>query len=244
VDITLRKDGRLTASSQRLLKSIDELLDIRSIRFQGDVQGHEVNISLIFQIHPLIADYDVRRAYQPIVVGLFIEPKIVGDEIVGATPSSWPKSHRKALWHELHLQVEKLANSLIPKKQLERSTVISVNAELEMTEVGKDSISENAAVEAVTKTLLSLGKIRHIAVQRQAVSLEPSLILPEKEQKAPATLHEAFVRSIWKTKLRTPITLAAFFVLALFGIYAAQPSEIKIKIWNQCVRNLEKLFGH
>jgi hypothetical protein len=75
-----RDGARVTKRVARQLSQIDSLIDIPRIGFAGDVNGRKVEMSLIFRICPLVADYDQRQAYLPITVGLFIPPRLAGKD--------------------------------------------------------------------------------------------------------------------------------------------------------------------
>ena len=74
-----REGARVPKRVAKQLADISELIDIPRIGFSGDVNGRKVEISLIFQIHPLVIDYDKRMAYHSITVGLFTPPQVVGN---------------------------------------------------------------------------------------------------------------------------------------------------------------------
>jgi hypothetical protein len=244
IEIKTRRDGSLTKKSERALRGINNLLDIPSLSFTGDLNGRPVNIALIFQIHPLIADCDLERAYYPIVVGLFIPPVVVNDDISTDTPASWPADDRMLLWGELHGEIQKLAKHLVPTQELRHSTVVSVNAELEIAEF-ETTTGRNAAVEAVTQTLAKVGKIRELNFRLNQPDLQgvgASVIPSEVPAKPPATFQEAFVRLLWQSRLRTPVLALIIIILAVFAVYAAQPSEVKLRLWKEGSRLYSILF--
>jgi len=105
---------------------------IPDIRVSGDINGRKIAMSLVFQVHPMIADYDVRQAYHRLTVGLFTEPEIVGQEIITRTPAEWPKKDRNALWDAILGEIGKLTNLLIPKAEREDSVILSVNAQIKV----------------------------------------------------------------------------------------------------------------
>ncbi len=78
-------------------------------------------MSLIFQIHPLTIEYERKKAYHSITVGLFIAPEIIEGEIVTTTPAGWPKNDQETLWHELFQEVVKLTDHFIPKAESQTS---------------------------------------------------------------------------------------------------------------------------
>jgi hypothetical protein len=43
------------------LRNIDSLIDMRRIEFSGSANGREFKMQLIFQIHPILADFDEKK---------------------------------------------------------------------------------------------------------------------------------------------------------------------------------------
>lgn len=123
-------------SGQRVPKKLlasGQPMDIPNIRFTGDVNGRRFDMGLIFEIHPLIADYDQEKAYHPVVVGLAIlNARFVDGEVVQDTPADWPKVDRAKFWEELLKEVEKIAAQLIPKAEAAKSVILSVNYQLKV----------------------------------------------------------------------------------------------------------------
>jgi hypothetical protein len=57
------KDGEpVSKEVAAQLANLHEQMDIPQIRFSGDVNGRKIEMSLVFQIHPLVADYDAKKA--------------------------------------------------------------------------------------------------------------------------------------------------------------------------------------
>ena len=59
---------------KRIIKTVSETpnpFGIQDISVNGDINGRKIKMSLVLQVHPLIADYDAKRAYHP-------------------TPADWP----------------------------------------------------------------------------------------------------------------------------------------------------------
>ena len=110
-------------------------MDIRGIWFTGDVNGRKFDMGLVFEIHPLIADYDERKAYHPVVVGLAVlngNARFVRGEIVQETPAKRVRSDREEFWEGLLRELEKLTSLLIPKTESRESVIVSVNSKLKI----------------------------------------------------------------------------------------------------------------
>ena len=159
------RDGtRVPKRVARRLERIHELMDIQSIEFTGTINGRAVKMSVIFQIHPLVADHDQRKAYHTITCGLFIEPQIIEGELVESTPADWPASERETLWRELLNQVDSLKNQLIPQSEVQSSKILIINAELEIPILSATQM--NAAKAKVVELLSQApGLLRRVSVE-------------------------------------------------------------------------------
>jgi hypothetical protein len=91
-------------------------VDVPRFVFSIVHRGQPVNLALIFQIHPLIADYDRKEAYHTIKTGLFFEPEIVDGEPITANPATWSPADREALWTSIVDQAAQLPDLLRQKR--------------------------------------------------------------------------------------------------------------------------------
>jgi len=176
------KPGELVP--ERVTKQLAEShqqMDIQGIRFTGDVNGRKFDMGLVFEIHPLIADYDQKKAYHPVVVGLSIlngDARLIGGEVVQDTPAGWPKSDREEFWEGLLRELENLTGRLIPKTESPESVIVSVNSKLKIPlehwkpenrsgEIKKlaDALGQFGELEQLNvETAKSIGDIRQQAV--------------------------------------------------------------------------------
>ena len=108
--IDMESAARDPARATRQIMKQEQRIDIPGIRFSGDVNGRKFDMGLIFEIHPLIADYDQKKAYHRVVVGLAVFREMVGNEPVGDTPARWAKKERQEFWECLLREVGKLAD--------------------------------------------------------------------------------------------------------------------------------------
>lgn len=146
---------------------------IPDIRVSGEINGRKIAMSLVFQIHPMIADYDAREAYHRITVGLFIAPKIVGNEMVTQTPAEWPKKDRKALWDAILGEIGKLTDQLIPKPEIEDSVIISVNAQIKVPLSQWHPENRGSLIKKISDAQSALGELVGIGVTPGAGKAEP-----------------------------------------------------------------------
>lgn len=112
------------------LEAVRQRMDIAGISFSGDVNGRKVWSGLIFEIQPLIVDYDARKAYHAVTVGLAFEHKLVGNNIVSITPDNWPRRDQEAFWNEILHGVDECKERLIPANELISSIILMHNDEI------------------------------------------------------------------------------------------------------------------
>jgi hypothetical protein len=137
---------------KKQLARIGDLIDIKKIAMTEEVNGRRIELSLIFQIAPLIADYDQKKAYHPITVGLFIEPRVVENNIITTTPAEWPRADRQILWRQILQEVDTLTSQLIPKQEVQASIILLVNDGLEI----RRAINDPKQIETAKRWITDL----------------------------------------------------------------------------------------
>jgi hypothetical protein len=164
---------------KNLLES-EQPLDIPGIRFTGDVNGRKIDMGLVFEIHPLIADYDQKKAFHPVVVGLAVlngNARLVGDEIVRDTAANWPKCDREQFWEELLAGVEKIADELIPKTEADDSVILSVNSQIKVPASCWHPEHRSATIKQIADLQSAAGELQGLSVHA-AGSGTPQLMPP------------------------------------------------------------------
>ncbi len=129
--------GKLKSGQRvpRRMRKGNQPMDIPGIQLSGEINGRKFDIGLIFEIHPLIADYDQKKAYHPVVAGLAVlggNARLVDGEMVQDTPADWPKGDREKFWEELLVEIAKITAALIPKAEAEGSVILSVNSQIKV----------------------------------------------------------------------------------------------------------------
>ena len=160
------KSGALVP--KRVTKQLAEMnqrMDIQGIRFTGDVNGRKFDVGLVFEIHPLIADYDEMKAYHPVVVGLAVLRQVVGNDLVGDTPSNWTKSDREEFWEGLLREVEKITSLLVPKTESRESVILSVNSMLKIPIEHWQPENRSAEIKKVADALAQIGELAQLNVE-------------------------------------------------------------------------------
>ena len=167
------KDGAwLPKQVTRELANIGNLMDIPRIAFSAEVNGRQIEMCLVFQIHPLIADYDEKKAYHPITVGLFIEPQFSGGNIVTQTPADWPRSDRETLWTGILHSVDQIVGKLVPASESEESVILSVNARLKVPANWWRPENRSAAIKQIADAHSVAGELIGISVQAAGSGIE------------------------------------------------------------------------
>jgi len=158
-------------SGQRIPKKLlasAQPMDIPGIRFTGDVNGQKFDMGLIFEIHPLIADYNQKKAYHPVVVGLAIfdgNARLEHGRLVQETPAGWRKRDREKFWEELQDTAEKISAELIPKAEAETSVILSVNYQLKVPASWWDSEQQSATIKQIADSRPQVGQLTGLSVQ-------------------------------------------------------------------------------
>jgi hypothetical protein len=148
------------------LAKTDQQMDIPGIRFTGKVNGRKFDMGLVFEIHPLIADYDKKKSYHPVVVGLAIlNARLVSGEIVQDTPANWLKSDREEFWEGLLREMEKLTGLLIPKTESRESVILSVNSTLKIPVDHWQPENRSAEIKKVADALAQIGEVDGLKVE-------------------------------------------------------------------------------
>jgi hypothetical protein len=171
IDLDLKKMRSGARIPQRVTKRLSESnngMDISGIRFTGDVNGQEFDMGLVFEIHPLIADYDQKKAYHPLVVGLAVlngNARLVNGDFVQDTPAGWPKSDRVEFWKALFREMEKLTGQLIPKAESRESVILTVNSTLKIPVEHWRPENRSAEIKKVADALALLGEVEGLKIE-------------------------------------------------------------------------------
>lgn len=156
----LRDRQSIPKKAAKQLRNISNLIDIRGIRLSGDVNEHKIDMSLIFQIHPLVTDIELERAYYPLTVGLFVEPKITRRGILIDGPGKWSAKDRDQFWKQLFQQLDERIRGLFPKDSAQY-LILNVNSQLK---VSRSDWTEDPAgiTKKVTEALSLAGQISQL----------------------------------------------------------------------------------
>lgn len=158
-------------AAKRIMKRLAESqqrMDINGIRFTGELNERKVDMGLVFEIHPLIADYDQKKAYHPVVVGLAVlngNARLVNGEVVQETPAKWPKSDREEFWEGLLREVEKITGLLVPKTESRESVILSVNSTLKIPVEHWQPENRSAEIKKLADALAQIGEVDGLKVE-------------------------------------------------------------------------------
>ena len=163
----MREGERVSRQVASHLAKLPDSIDIPDFRFTGDVNGQKIDLSLIFQIHPLITDHGKEKAYHPITTGLHFVPEVSGNEVVFENPAEWPAKDRAEFWEGLFQALEKLVEKLFPKEKTEESVILTVNAQLKVPASHWKPESMGDTMKAITDALSRGGELAQIHVQAE-----------------------------------------------------------------------------
>jgi Restriction endonuclease len=127
---TREKRGRMPRAVAKRLDAVQQRMDIPGISFAGDVNGRSIWSGLVFEIQPLVIDYDTREAYYAVTAGLAFEHKLVGNEVISLTPASWPRKDQAAFWEQVLQRIHELNEKLIPEEESRNSIILVQNDEI------------------------------------------------------------------------------------------------------------------
>ncbi|MBI5684947.1 MAG: hypothetical protein HZC54_07690 [Verrucomicrobia bacterium] len=185
----LQNGKRISNRAARQLAKIDKLIAIRRIGVSGDINGHHIEMSLVFQIHPLTIDCEKQTAFHRITVGLFIPPEMAENDVVTTTPSDWSENDIETLWKEFLEEVDKIADQLIPKAESQDSTIylVNVNVQLGIPLTSSRPEESNAAIKQIFEDLAQGRQIREFTVRPAESITAPAsginALIPAKQQK-------------------------------------------------------------
>ncbi len=142
---------------------------VPAIQLDGNWEGHEFTINLLFIARPMIVDVRRRVAYYPLSVGFSIHPKtpVVGMEWMKerwANPASWSRSDRNAFWDGIRAALKKLREELRPKRANEvQSALLSLKLKLEVPIDQSDPDAANRVIEKMLNQFRETGKISELS---------------------------------------------------------------------------------
>lgn len=147
------------------LGNLNHLIDIKGATFTGEINGHQIETSLIFQIHPLVIDFDETQAYFPLTVGLHFPPQFDGKDWFESDPSEWHRKDRDQFWKELFEALDTFVDKLVPKNEIEDSLVIRVNAELKIPTSLWKSSNQKKFLNSIFGALAGPAEVTSLHVQ-------------------------------------------------------------------------------
>jgi hypothetical protein len=218
----LQNGKRISKRAARQLAKIDKLIAIRRVGVSRDINGHHIEMSLVFQIHPLTIDYEKQTAFHRITVGLFMPPEVIENDVVTMTPSDWSQSDIETLWKEFLKEVDKVADQLIPKAESQDSIIylVNVNAQLGIPLTSLRPEESNAAIKQIFEDLAQGRQIREFNVRPADSSTAPAPgiteVIPAKQQKDN------------RTPTNNPWISGSFYLFAFVVIMAVLATMAKI----------------
>lgn len=161
----LRNRGRIPNKAAKQLARISDLVDVPDFRFTIDRDGRKIEMSLVFQIHPLVTDHDTEKAYHAITVGLFFKPKFSDGEVVIENPARWSSKGRAEFWKELFRTLDTLAQQFFPNKGSQDYVVLTVNSQLKIPAQAWKPENRGNTMKAVTDALSLKGDVLQFNIQ-------------------------------------------------------------------------------
>ncbi|MEW6160203.1 MAG: restriction endonuclease [Verrucomicrobiota bacterium] len=184
-DKRLKDEKPIPRKLAKQLKNLHERIHLPAIWWNVQKDSHQMRLSLIFQIHPLVFDLRTKQAHFPLTVGLFLHPPEQSDAgraliEMGQPwmdPGSWSKRDRAALWKKLFSDLAQWSKQLCPpppKKLAE--AIVTVTARIKMAVDQHRPASTADLFEKMVKAMKKSGEIIHLE------SSIDSATVPQREQ--------------------------------------------------------------
>jgi hypothetical protein len=146
---SIKPNAPIPKSMVKELAESHELM-MPPLSWTGSVDGHSFQISLIFQIHPFVIDFDKKDAHFPITVGLHLSPGkdvkpgafLEAMEEPWLDPKTWRKSDRQKFWNDLIESLRDLSRTLGPTPPPEiAEAIVSITAKIKVISKGDDRLA-------------------------------------------------------------------------------------------------------
>jgi Holliday junction resolvase-like predicted endonuclease len=134
VDASVAKLKKRAPLPDKILKELEKGPTIPGVSYDGHVNNRQIWAGLVFEIQSLRVDYDNRRAYYPLTIGL----------AVSVTPAKWRRQDQQTFWDGFIQSIDDWGRLLIPEDEAKASIILEVNDGLKITRtlVGKEKIEE------------------------------------------------------------------------------------------------------
>ncbi|MEY2562668.1 MAG: hypothetical protein QOH88_861 [Verrucomicrobiota bacterium] len=174
-DDELREGKKLSKAILKRLEAANKSIDLPSIDLTATLDDtHRADISLIFQIHPLVVETQRRKAYYPMTVGFVIVPSETGAvEDLGAllsepwlNPDNWSSDDQDALWKTVLGELKRLQESFASEQgEVQTDAVVTINAAVRIPAGASHPQISQEAVEQMLKTFQASGDVIELSYQ-------------------------------------------------------------------------------
>jgi hypothetical protein len=240
----LQPNQRVSRKIAKQLERLHEKIDLPSLTFNVNIDGHSLRLSLILQIHPFIVDIPERVAYYPITIGIHLVPAGVTDigELSGlmeqpwAQPWRWPKEDRRAFWDKLFQELHKLQQELFPDHNAVHEAVVSVTAKIKIPVTHSNPDETNALIRRLTDTFMQTGQLLEMNCQLGDQATLPEIkqtvqnIAEDAEYQLPDSLSNVWLRRALRSPYKWWFIIPATLTGLAFAVWATLPDEAKMRI--------------
>lgn len=151
--------------SKEVAMQLEDVDTVPRVDFNGDVNGQKFTMSLVFVIEPLTVDYNERKAYHSITVGLAFYPEEKAGGITAFKPANWPASDQQEFWEGLLKKIDEIATGLIPKPEAEESVILSVNSQLKVPADCWKPENRSATIKQIADLQSAAGELQGFSVE-------------------------------------------------------------------------------
>jgi len=149
-----------------------QMIDLQPLKWTGHVNGQPVEISLIFQVHPLTVDVTSRRAFFPLTVGLMF---LSGDATQAQSapntehwpcPPTWNPEDREGFWNGIFEGLKYLLKNIAQPISTELDkAVVTVSAKLEMPIARSDTNARARIMQQMLESFAKNGEVLQMDCQ-------------------------------------------------------------------------------
>ena len=160
---SIEEEPEISEDAYAQIEAIREPL--LSVPFEAN--GRKLRVITVLEINPLIADFEKKEAYFPIVVGLAVqldseppEAESMSEIVEAAALTEWPEEQRIELWEALDYLLQRTLEECDPEPDPEMvEAIVEVSAQIRFMVPRGDNDSLNKAIACLNESLGKGGEI-------------------------------------------------------------------------------------
>jgi hypothetical protein len=165
VDFSSMKMRQREPVSKAVAAQLEAVSAVPRLDFCAEANGQKLNLSLVFVIAPLVADYSKRSAYHSITVGLVFQQERNDPDGGAFSPAAWSRQEQRAFWAGLLKTIGDIATNHIPKAEVEESVILSVNSQLKVPASCWKPENRGETIKQIAEQFSLTGNLESLSVQ-------------------------------------------------------------------------------